>query len=81
MRKHTLSIFQMLFAGACQAHKNNNDLVFQVLALLWNELPTVCMCISDRYRRYIYVWQIIGWDWANMAASHITQVTTILWQI
>ena len=33
------------FAGACQAHKYNN-LVFQALALLWNELPTACMCVT-----------------------------------
>ena len=53
------------FAGACQAHKYNN-LVFQVLALLWNELPTVCMCVSWPLLKVYFMYGLIdwsGWTW------------------
>ena len=49
------------FAGACQAHKYNN-LVFQALALLWNELPTACMHVSWPLLKVYFMYSLIGWS-------------------
>ena len=54
-------VFSRCFACACQVHKYNN-LVFGVLGLLWNELPTACMCVSWPLLKVYFMYGLIDWS-------------------
>ena len=75
MRSTPFSISQVMFAGAWQVHKQL--IVFQVLAFLWNELPTACMCVIWPLTVHMWLCMAFYWLWVSKR-SCITQVTAIM---